>query len=153
MRKANNMRARMQRSLSAVLRTNHVAVINIDPSGKQGMINYKNCKNVPPGPKVAAAMCDYAHKWTLYVAGLCVDQAGNKYVKAEEIAPQGVYLAAHLTDVIEQTYQALVASCNPAHLVGSGWLAIPDDVTIDEAQAYKLFEAVGAWDQQKEIAA
>jgi hypothetical protein len=47
MRKANNMQARMQRSLSAVLRTNHVCVINIDPSGKQDMINYKNCKNVP----------------------------------------------------------------------------------------------------------
>jgi hypothetical protein len=74
-------------------------------------------------------------------------------MKSEEISTQGVYLAAHLTDVIEQTYKALVSSCNQAHLVGSGWLAIPDDVTIDEAQAYKLFEAVGGWDQQREIAA
>lgn len=152
MRKANNMRARMQRSLSAVLRTNRVAVINIDPSGRQGMINWVNCKNIPPGPRIADAMCDFPHKWTIYIAGLCVDQAGNKYVKAEEIAPQGIYLAAHLTDVIEQTYKTLIMSCNPAQLVGSGWLAVPDEVTIDEAQAYKLFDAVGGWNQKKELA-
>lgn len=148
MRKANNMQARMQRSLSAVLRTNHVAVINIDPSGRQGMINWKNCKNIPPGPKVAGALCDYAHKWTIYLAGLCVDQAGNRYIKAEEIAPLGIYLAEHLTDVIEQTYQALVASCNQQHLVASSWIAIPDEISLDEEQACRLFEAAGAWNQR-----
>lgn len=152
MRKPNNMQPRMQRSLSAVLRTNHIAVVSIDPSGRQGMVNYKSCKNVPPGPRIAAAMCDYAHKWTIYVAGLCVDQKGERYVKAEEIAPQGIYLAAHLTDVIETTYRALLDTCNPQHLVASGWLAIPDDVSLDEAQAAAVFEAVGAWNQQKEAA-
>lgn len=153
MRKPNNMQTRMQRSLSAVLRTNHIAVVNIDPSGRQGMVNYKSCKNVPPGPRIAAAMCDYAHKWTIYVAGLCVDHKGERYVKAEEIAPQGIYLAAHLTEVIETTYRALLDTCNPQHLVASGWLAIPDDVSLDEAQAASVFEACGAWNQQKEIAA
>lgn len=152
MRKANNTRTRMARSLGAILRTNHVAVINIDPSGKQGLINYRNCKNIAPGLHIADAVCDYPHSWTIYLAGLCVDQAGQRYIKAQEIAPQGIYLAEHLTDVIETTYRALVDTCNPMHLVASGWIAIPDAVTLEEEQAAKLFEAVGAW-SQKEIAA
>lgn len=151
-RKANNMQRRMHRSLGAVLRTNHIAIVNIDPSGKQGMVNWKNCKNVPPGRRVADALCDYAHNWTIYLAGLCLDQFGKRYVKAEEIAPQGVYLAEHLTEVIEQTYRAHLATCNPMHLKASGWIAIPDSITLDEEQAAMIFEAVGAWDQQQEVA-
>lgn len=151
-RKPNNNRKRMANSLSAVLRSNHVAVINIDPSGSQGMINYKNSKNIPPGPRVASAICDIPHAWTIYLSGLCVDAAGNRYIKSQEIAPFGIYLAAHLTDLIEQTYAALVASCNQQHLVASGWIAVPDRISLGEEQAYKLFEAVGAWDQKKEAA-
>jgi len=47
-REPNNMRARIERSCRALLSTNHVAVVNINPSGRQGMINWKNCKNIPP---------------------------------------------------------------------------------------------------------
>lgn len=153
MRKANNTRARLARSLGAILRTNHVAVINIDPNGKQGLINYKNCRNIAPGRHIADAVCDYAHRWTIYLAGLCIDQNGLRYIKAQEIAPLGIYLAAHLDNVIEGAYRDLLDTCNPMHLVASGWIAIPDDVTLEESQAAKLLEAVGAWDQKEEAAA
>lgn len=153
MRKQNNMRSRMQRSLSAILRSNHIAVINIDPSGRQGLVNYRNCKSVPTGQRIADAICDYGHRWTIYLAGLCIGQNGERYIKAEEVSPNGIYLAAHLTDVIEEHYKALLATCNPNHLVASAWLAVPDDVTLDEAQAAAVFSACGAWDQQREVAA
>ncbi|WP_416171843.1 hypothetical protein [Pseudomonas putida] len=55
----------------------------------------------------------------------------------------------HLTDVIEATYSDLRATANPSHLVPSGWIAIPTDTTLDEAEAAKIFAAVGAWNQQK----
>ena len=48
---------------------------------------------------------------------------------------------------IEQTYRAQLATCNPQHLVASGWIAIPDDVSMTEQQAAAVFEACGAWDQ------
>ena len=147
-RKPHNMHKRLHHACGAVLRTNHVAVVNIDPSGRQGMVNWKSCKNVPPSPRIAEAMCDYAHEWTIYLAGLCVDQAGMRYIKAQEIAPQGVYKAEHLTDVIEQTYRELLTTCNPNHLVASGWIAIPASVSLDEHQADAVFEAVGAWHQK-----
>lgn len=152
MRKPNNMQSRMRRSLSAILRSNHVAVVNLDPSGRQGLVNYRNCKSIATGQRIADALCDYGHRWTIYVAGLCVDQDGSRYIKASEAAPQGVYLAAHLTDVIEEHYKALLGTCNPNHLVASGWLAIPNDVSLDESQAAAVFAACGAWDQQKECA-
>ena len=144
-RKPNNNRARMQRSMAAVLRTNHVAVINLDPSGRQGLVNYRNCKSIPPGRHVADAVCDIPHRWTIYLAGLCIDQNGHRYIKAQEVAPEGIYLAAHLTDVIETCYRSLLETCNPLQLVASGWIAVPDEVSLDEEHAAKIFEACGAW--------
>ena len=130
-RKSHNMRTRMGRALGAILRSNAVAVVNLDPSGRQGMVNWRNCKSILPGRRIADAVCDYA----------------QRYYKAQEIAPQGIYKAEHLTDVIEQTYRAQLATCNPQHLVASGWIAIPDDVSMTEQQAAAVFEACGAWDQ------
>lgn len=144
-RKANNQRLRMDRAMSAVLHTNAVAVINIDPSGRQGLINYKNCKSIPPGRHVANAVCDIPHRWTIYLAGLCVDQNGHRYIKAQEVAPNGIYLADHLTDVIETCYRSLLETCNPLQLAASGWIAIPSEVSLDEEHAARIFEACGAW--------
>ncbi|EJN16471.1 phage terminase-like protein, large subunit [Pseudomonas sp. GM78] len=46
-------------------------------------------------------------------------------------------------------YLELRDSCNPNHLVASGWIAVPAEVTLDEAQAAKVFYAAGAWHQVK----
>ena len=148
-RKPNNMRRRLERSMRAILSSNHVAVVNLDPSQRQGMINWKNCKNIPPGQQIADAICDIAHHWTIYLGALCVDQFGKRYIKAVEIAPQGIYLVKDLADAIEHSYVGLRNDCNPNHLIGSGWIAVPSAVSLDEDQAARVFDAVGAWDQQK----
>lgn len=130
-----------------MLRTNHVAVVNIDPSGWQGMVNWKTVKRIPPGRAVADAICDIPHSWTIYLAALCIDQNGQRYMKSAEAAPAGIYLAEHLTDVIEACYLELNISCNPEHLVASGWIAIPTTVSLSEAKADQIFDLVGAWSQ------
>lgn len=61
----------------------------------------------------------------------------------------GNYRAEHLTDVIEATYTDLRATANPNHLVAAGWIAIPTDTTLEEIEAANIFNAVGAWSQQK----
>lgn len=147
-RKPHSMRVRVERSCRALLNSNHVAVVNIDPSGHQGLINWVNCKSIT-GRRVVDAICDIPHRWTVYLSALCTERPGSRYTKSVEIAPQGVYLAEHLTDVIEATYKALLAECNPNHVVASGWIAIPAEVSLDEAQAARIFDAVGAWNQQK----
>lgn len=55
-RKPHNLKARIERSCRALLATNHVAVVNIDPSGRQGMINYRSLKSIAPG-KIGQAVC------------------------------------------------------------------------------------------------
>ena len=80
---------------------------------------------------------------------MCDAGAGGQYCKSVEVAPLGQYLAEHLTDVIESTYKDLIAECNPNHVVASGWIAIPTDVSLTEQQAARVFNAVGVWSQQK----
>lgn len=150
LRKKNDMRRRVERSMRALLSSNHVAVVNLDPSCHQGLINWRNCKNIPPGQRIADAVCDIAHSWTIYISAFCVDQFGQRYYKSVEIAPQGLYRSEHLTDTIEEHYKALVGDCNPNHVVGSGWIAIPSAISLTEEQAVKVFEAAGAWKQTKE---
>lgn len=148
-RKPHNMRARLARACRATLNRNHVAVVNIDPSGRQGLVNWKNAKSIAPGRAIADAVCDFAHPWCIYVSALCVDQFGQRYIKSQEVAPQGIYLAAQLTDVIETYYREVIDNCNQQHVVGSAWIAIPNDVTLDEAQAARIYDAVGAWPKQE----
>lgn len=76
-RKPHNLKARIDRSCRSLLATNHVAVVNIDPSGHQGMINYKSLKNIAPG-KIGQAVCGIAHRWTIYLSALCIDARGDR---------------------------------------------------------------------------
>lgn len=147
-RKPHNLRARIERSCRALLTTNHVAVVNIDPSGRQCLVNWKSCKPIR-SRQIVDAVCDISHRWTIYLSVMCVGLGGEEYSKSVEVAPQGNYLATHLTDVIEATYSDLRAQCNPQHVVASGWIAIPAGLTLDEAQAAAVFDAVGAWRQEK----
>lgn len=151
-RKPNNMHARLERFSRSVLRQYRVAVVNIDPAGRQGLIDYGTAKNIAPGRHIADAVCDIAHPWVIYIGAFCIDQSGQRYVKAVEVAPQGIYRSDDLKNVIEENYRALIGECNPKHLIGSGWIANPNDVSLSEEQADRIFEACGAWKQQKEVA-
>jgi hypothetical protein len=146
-RKPHNMRARLERTCRALVSANHAAVVNIDPSGQQVLINWKNLKQICV--RQVDAVCDIPHRWTIYLSVLCQTEFGERHHKSIEVAPQGNYRAEHLTDVIETTYMDLRAAANPNHLVAAGWIAIPTDTTLDEAEAAKIFAAVGAWNQQK----
>ncbi|MBP5969919.1 hypothetical protein [Pseudomonas iridis] len=147
-RKPNNMRARIESSCRSLVRTNHVAVVNIDPSGRQGMVNYRSLKSIAPG-NIGQAVCEITHRWTIFLSALCINQSGDRYLKSVEVEPDGMYLSDHLEEVIEHCYREVLASANPQHVVASGWIAIPDTVSLDDAQAYQIFEAVGAWNQVK----
>lgn len=149
-RKPNNMKLRIERSCRALLSTNHVAVVNIDPSGRQGMINYKSLKNIAPG-KIGQAVCGIAHRWTIYLSVMCIDARGDRYTKSVEVAPDGMYLSDHLEDVIEHCYKNLRDEANPTQVVASGWIAVPDQISLAEDHAARIFEAVGAWNQVKTI--
>ncbi|MDF5774059.1 hypothetical protein [Pseudomonas syringae] len=147
-RKQNNCFARAERSCRALLSTNHVAVVNIDPSGLQVMVNWKSHKQICT-LAIANALFDFSYRWTIYISAMCRDERGAEYVKSVEISPEGLHKVDRLTDAIEHYYLELRGTCNQNHLVASGWIAIPAEVSLDEAQAAKLFYAAGAWHQVK----
>ncbi|MEE1922652.1 hypothetical protein V0R50_10390 [Pseudomonas sp. 148P] len=147
-RKPHSMKARMDRACRALVATNHVAVVNIDPSGRQMLMNWKSCKQIR-SRQIVDAVCDIAHRWTIYISVMCQKPDGEQYYKSEELATDGNYLASHLTDVIEASYTDLFRKANPNHRIASGWIAIPTNTTLDEPQAAKVFVAAGAWTQQK----
>ena len=151
-RKPYNHRARLERYYRAMLRSNHVAVIDVEASNLQTMINWKNATLITSNSRaaIANALCDIPHRWCIYLAALCCDQYGARYMKSEEVAPQGVYLASQLDDVIEAYSAALRNGCNPNQLQAMAWIAIPDDVTLDEAHAAHIFETFGAWPARSE---
>lgn len=151
-RKPNNPRKRIEAASRAILRANHVAVINIDPSHDQGLINWKTAKQIAPGRSIAEAICDVPHRWSFYFAAMCADQSGGQYMKSTEATPNGLYLSSHLADVIEAVYKDLLNTCNPRHVIASGWIAFPYHAEISEEQAWAAFEGFGAFNQSREAA-
>ncbi|MCY1212962.1 hypothetical protein D9M72_247190 [compost metagenome] len=146
-RKPYNHRARVHAYFKAMLRSNHVAVVDAEASEVQTLINWKNAALITSKARraIVDAVCDIPHEWCIYLAALCRDQAGTRYMKSIEVAPQGAYLAADLEQVIETYSVKLKDGCNPKHLQGMAWIAIPDTVSLEESQAARVFEAVGAW--------
>lgn len=144
-RKPNNPRLRVERSLRSLLKSNHVAVVCIETTDRQGLINWKSAKSIAPSEAIADAVCEIAHRWIILVGVMCQAKDGSQYLRCEEARPQGVYMSAHLSDVIAKVHDDFLADANPNQVISSGWLAVPDDVEITEAQAAKVFAAVGGW--------
>lgn len=145
-------RARLEKVSRAILRQLRVSVVNIDPEGRQGLVDWKTCKNISPSHKIAEAVCDIAHRWVIYIGAFCIDDQGNRYMKSTEIAPDGMYKSDSLAEVLEHCYRELLAGCNPNHKIGSGWIAVPGGKGLDEGQAYRVFDACGAWPERRAAA-
>lgn len=147
-RKPCNRKVQIERSMRALLGTNHAAVISIDPSGLQIMLSWKSGKQILV-KQVADALCDIAHRWTIYIAAICVRQDGAQYIKSIDVRPDGIHRVERLADVVEHFYNEVRDDCNPNHRVGMGWLAVPGIVPISESKLSALFASVGAWNQVK----
>ncbi|MFI8608548.1 hypothetical protein ACIGFL_09520 [Pseudomonas sp. NPDC077649] len=142
-RKPNNMRARMERAAGALLRQNKACIVDASVPEVQVMLNYVNLRQIVTR-QVANALCDIAHHWTVYVSAIC--QNGNeRWAKSVEYELAGIHVITNLRDLFEQPVKDVIASCNPKHVIGHAWIAIPDSVVIDEKHAHSIYERVGAW--------
>lgn len=143
-RKPNNTKARMDRTMRGLLRQHRACIVDASGPEIQVMLHYNSGRQILSS-QVADALRDIAHQWTIYLSVLCIDQTGTRYIKSAEVLPKGIYRAERLTEVIETQHLELVAECNPKHVVSSAWIAIPDRVSLDEAHAAKIYDAVSAW--------
>ncbi|WP_368607540.1 hypothetical protein [Pseudomonas fulva] len=95
-RKPQNMRARLERTCRALVSANHAAVVNIDASGQQVLLNWTKLKQICVR-QVVDTLCDVPHRWTIYLSVLRRTEFGEQYHNSIEIVPQGNYRAEHLT--------------------------------------------------------
>jgi hypothetical protein len=147
-RKKNNLFKRRLSATIALLRKSNVVVVDISPSDTQGLMNWQRCQPIHTTRQLVDGVCDLPHNWTVFIAAFCQSQLGERYMKADEIVPQGCYRSEQINDSITLHHEALIATCNPAHVIGYGWIASPVGQSLDENQAARVFESLGCWDQQ-----
>lgn len=133
-------RARLERAARSVLKVNKVCIVNLNEPYHLQTTMHHGGKLIYATPRIASALCDVPHRWTLYLAVFC-DSGRERYTKAVELSPQGIYRSEHLTDVIREHHTALVEAQNPRHVVSSGWIAFPYQIEFGEQQADRLFDA------------
>lgn len=151
-RKKHNPLKRLLNSTDALFRQNHIVIVDIHPADKQGLMNWKKCQSVHAGRQMIDGICDLPRVWTVYLAIFCQSQTGERYIKSEEIVPQGRYKSEQINASITSYHDALLARCNPAHVIGYGWIASPVGESLNEEQAARVFDAVGVW-THNEVAA
>lgn len=142
-RKPHNMRARMERAAGALLRQHHACIVDASVPEVQVMLNHKNLRQILSS-KVANALCDIPHHWTVYISAIC--QSGNeRWAKSVEYELAGIHVITKLPDLFEQPVQDIIATCNPMHVIGHAWIAVPDSIVIDARHAHRIYERVSAW--------
>ena len=149
MSRQHNQQVRRERLYRAMVRQLRVAVVNMANPDRQGVIDWKTRNNLRTSRALADAICDVSHRWVIFLGALCIDDQGRRYLKGREIAPNGIYRSDALADVMEAHHRELIDTCNPQHLIGGAWIAIPCDVSLTEEQAFQILEACGGWSQQK----
>lgn len=107
------------------------------------MLNYNNLRQIVT-VQVANALCDIPHHWTVYISAIC-QNGHERWAKSVEYELAGIHVITKLRDLFEQPVQDVIASCNPKHVIGHAWIAVPDSITIDEQHAHRIYERVSAW--------
>lgn len=128
----------------ALLRQNHVVVAMVAMDGqprRDAVMNWKSLRKVKVDDLVMAGITDLAHQWTIHLAVFC-KTSKMTYTKAIEIEPAGQYRAEQLIEVIRQHHGDLIDSCNPAHVIGIGWIASPSGESLNEDDANSVFSAI-----------
>ena len=138
-RKKNNSLARLARLSRALLRLETIGVISLS-SGHQLICDIKHGCLVQPSPHVANALLDLPHKWTIYISVFMRLESGKITYKPVELYIDNQYKFNDLEEVIRSEYSKLIDSCNSLRIIGSGFIANPNQIQLTENKAAILFE-------------
>lgn len=143
-RKANNELERTKRIARASLK--ECVVVYVSGDDHKRLYSLKHNSQVRCTTSIDRAIHGIRWPWTVYIAAFCRDQTGAEYVKAEEIAVEGEYLYRELAELLNELHFQLLETVNCQHLCGVGWIAAPRRCSFDEAEAYRVFAANGAFE-------
>jgi len=85
------------------------------------------------------------HKWSVFIAVLGIDSAGQKYMKSEEIMVTRPVIQSELSDILNEKHLTLGKNFNQKHLISYGWLATPFVKEWADPEAFKLLTNLGAF--------
>lgn len=142
-KKKNNLARRELRFTRALLGSNNVAIVRV--GSEQMVMNWRNLKQISVGHLLQRGINELPHHWTIYLAVFCRSQTGERYIKPVEIAPAGQYKAEHLTAVLQDQITQLRGTCNPAHVLMTGWIATPYPRSLTEEEADRVFDQLNPW--------
>lgn len=138
-RKKNNNMARIAKLSRALLRLETIGVISLH-TGHQLICDIKHGCLVQPSPHVANALLDLPHKWTIYIAVFMRLESGKITYKPVELYIDNQYKFNDLEEVIRSEYSKLINSCNSLRIIGSGFIANPNQISLEDKAASTLFE-------------
>ena len=152
-RKPNNNQLRRERAAAATLRRYHTALVHIEPAQRQIVVSLKHLLRVKDENRIAHAMAEHPYQWTIYFAAFCSSRETGEYLKGGEVVLPGRYKMDNLFEGIEDEKAKIMAGCNPKHVIGCGFIAVPHDADISEELAAEVFTRAGAWNQAKQVSA
>ena len=142
---------RLIRVARGVLSANGVIVVNsqVGDTNIQGLLKFKAGKlnSLRITRPIADAITHLPHHWSVYLAVFCRDQLGRQYIQSVELKPTTQYKSDALADVMEDHHNELRASCNPAHIIGMGWIGCPLGRSFTDEQADMIFTGMGVWNE------
>lgn len=147
-RKNHNITKRINASSRNIVKQHNIAVIySYNDKQRSSLINIKRGTGIKPTELLIQTVCQVPYKWSVFIAGLCQDDSGTKYMKCEEIQAKEFYCQYELADYLSERHSELLRNCNDKHLVNAMWLACPYEYSFTEEQAFKLFEKNNGWDE------
>jgi len=113
---------------------------------KSRLVNLKSHDMYSANLQQARVLLTATFPWTVYCAVFCRDATGSEYMKSLEVSVSVPCLHDTLFDSMPDEHLKLLRGCNENHVINVGWLASPDGVHLDEAQAGAIFNKHDAWD-------
>ena len=139
-RKNHNLTKRVNRSSQLIVKQHNIAVLySYNDQQRSSLINIKRGNGIKPTPLLIKTVSEVPFKWTVFIAGLCLDETGTKYMKCEEIQAKEFYCQYDLADYLSERHSELLRGCNNKHLINAMWLACPYEHSSNEEEAFKLF--------------
>lgn len=146
---------RQQRFTAALLKQHHVTVARV--GDLQVVIHRKNHRPIVVGRLVQEGINDLRHSWTVFLALVCRDAAGEPSLLQRELSVTHPCYASHLTSVLDRHFEEMEQEAKDepdiSEVLSTAWIALPYETEVTEREAFQIFERFNAWEQPNEESA
>lgn len=140
--KRYNPHKNLQTTARAILK--NTAIGFVTGTSACQLIDLKQKKFIPVTSNKFTLVSQLRHPWSVFIAGIGLDDQNNYYMKANEVSVTTPSFQSDMVDSLNNEHKALLANFNRKHLISAGWLATPYAMQWSESKAFELLELLGA---------